>query len=82
MRAVFFFVFKLPAGYATTIGDLWDISRLFVAFYKRVSIIMMQKSSAWKVFCAEKSLAINRSSPLGEIRRFAMRLIVRAHWAR
>ena len=31
---------------------------------------MMQKSSAQKGFCAEKSLAINRSSPLGEIRRF------------
>ena len=33
------------------------------------SIIMLQKSSAQKVFYAEKSLAINRSSPLGEIRR-------------
>ena len=30
---------------------------------------MLQKSSAQKVFYAEKSLAINRSSPLGEIRR-------------
>ena len=30
---------------------------------------MLQKSSARKGFCAEKSLAINRSSPLGDIRR-------------
>ena len=34
-----------------------------------VSIIMLQKSSAFWLFCTEKSLAINRSSPLGEIRR-------------
>ena len=31
--------------------------------------MMLQKASAQKGFCAEKSLAINRSSPLGEIRR-------------
>jgi hypothetical protein len=30
---------------------------------------MLQKSSARKGFCTEKSLAINRSSSLGEIRR-------------
>ena len=51
------------------IGDLWEISGLSVAFYKCAFIIMLQKSSAQKVFYAEKSLAINRSSPLGEIRR-------------
>ena len=34
-------------------GDLWEISGLFVAFYKRASIIMLQKSSARKGFCAE-----------------------------
>ena len=39
---------------------------------------MLQKSSARKGFSSEKSLAINRSSLLGEIRRFSMRLIVRA----
>ena len=60
---------KLTAGFETTVGDLWDFYGLSVAFYKRVSIIMLQKSSARKEFCAEKSLAINRSSPLGEIRR-------------
>ena len=35
------------------IGDLWDIYGLLVAFYKHVSIIMLQKSSARKGFCAE-----------------------------
>ena len=39
-----------------------DFCGLSVAFYKRVSIIMLQKSSARKGFCAEESLAINRSS--------------------
>ena len=34
-------------------GDLWEIFGLSVAFYKRVSIIMLQKSSARKGFCAE-----------------------------
>ena len=41
------------ASFGTTIGDLWDICGLSVAFYKRVSIIMLQKSSARKEFCAE-----------------------------
>ena len=31
-------------------------------------IILLQKSSAREGFCAEKSLAINRSSPVDEIR--------------
>ena len=44
---------KFPAGFGTTIGDLWDICGLSVAFYKRASIIMLQKSSARKGFCAE-----------------------------
>ena len=44
---------RSSANFATTIGDLWDISGLSVAFYKRVSIIMLQKSSARKGFCAE-----------------------------
>ena len=39
--------------FGTTIGDLWDIYGLSVTFYKRVSIIMQQKSSARKGFCAE-----------------------------
>jgi hypothetical protein len=30
-----------------------DFCGLSVAFHKRVSIIMLQKSSAWKRFCAE-----------------------------
>ena len=30
----------------TTIGDLWDFYGLSVAFYKRVSIIMLQKVAA------------------------------------
>ena len=34
-------------------GDLWEICGLSVAFYKCVSIIMLQKSSARKEFCAE-----------------------------
>ena len=47
-------VFFLNAtSFGNTIGDLWDISWLSVAFYKRVSIIMLQKSSARKGFCAE-----------------------------
>ena len=47
-------VFFLNAtSFGTTIGDLWDISGLSVAFYKRVFIIMLQKSSAQKEFCAE-----------------------------
>ena len=47
-------VFFLNAtSFGTTIGDLWDICGLSVAFYKRVSIIMLQKSSARKGFCAE-----------------------------
>ena len=44
---------KLPASFGTTIGDLWEICGLSVAFYKRISIIMLQKSSARKGFCAE-----------------------------
>ena len=44
---------KFPTDFGSTIGDLWDICGLSVAFYKRVSIIMLQKSSAWKGFCAE-----------------------------
>ena len=47
-------VFFLNAtSFGTTIGDLWDICGLSVAFYKCVSIIMLQKSSARKEFCAE-----------------------------
>ena len=34
-------------------GDLWEICGLSVAFYKRAFIIMLQKSSAQKGFCAE-----------------------------
>lgn len=30
-----------------------DFCGLSVAFHKRVSVIMLQKSSAWKRFCAE-----------------------------
>ena len=44
---------KLPTNFGSTIGDLWEICGLSVAFYKRVSIIMLQKSSARKMFCAE-----------------------------
>ena len=44
---------KFPVSFGTTIGDLWDIYGLSVAFYKRVSIIMLQKSSARKELCAE-----------------------------
>ena len=47
-------------------GALWEICGLSVAFYKRVSIIMLQKSSARKGFVPKNRL----------------RLIVRAHWAR
>ena len=47
-------VFFLNAtSFGTTIGDLWEFYGLSVAFYKRVSIIMLQKSSAQKGFCAE-----------------------------
>ena len=47
-------VFFLNAtSFGTTIGDLWEICGLSVAFYKCVSIIMLQKSSARKGFCAE-----------------------------
>ena len=45
--------FLNAANFATTIGDLWEICGLSVAFYKCVSIIMLQKSSARKGFCAE-----------------------------
>ena len=38
--------FLNATSFGTTIGDLWDISGLSVAFYKRVSTIMLQKSSA------------------------------------
>ena len=55
--------------FATTVSYLWASCALSVAFYKHVSIIMVQKSSAFWCFGAEKSLAINRSNPLGEIRR-------------
>ena len=47
-------VFFLNAtSFGTTIGDLWEICGLSVVFYKCVSIIMLQKSSARKEFCAE-----------------------------
>ena len=47
-------VFFLNAtSFGNTIGDLWEICGLSVAFYKCVSIIMLQKSSARKGFCAE-----------------------------
>ena len=39
---------KLPASIGTIIGDLWEIYGLSVAFYKRTSIIILQKSSARK----------------------------------
>ena len=40
-------VFFLNAtSFGTTIGDLWEFCGLSVAFYKRVSTIMLQKSSA------------------------------------
>ena len=39
--------------FAITIGNLWDIYGLSVTFYKCVSIIMQQKSSARKGVCAE-----------------------------
>ena len=45
--------FLNATSFGTTIGDLWDICGLSVAFYKCVSIIMLQKSSARKGFCAE-----------------------------
>ena len=48
-----FSFFKFSVGFGTTIADLWDICGLSVAFYIRVSIIMLQKSSARKGFCAE-----------------------------
>ena len=44
---------KFPAGFGSIIGDLWEIYGLSVAFYKRISIIMLHKSSARKGFCAE-----------------------------
>ena len=47
------FFFLNATSFWTTIGDLWEICGLSVAFYKCVSIIMLQKSSAWKGFCAE-----------------------------
>ena len=37
---------RRAASFGTTVGDLWDICGLSVAFFKRVSIIMLQKSSA------------------------------------
>ena len=37
---------KSSVDQATTVAHLWDIYGLSVAFYKRVSIIMLQKSSA------------------------------------
>ena len=44
-------VFFLNAtSFGTTIGDLWEFCGLSVAFYKRVSTIILQKSSARKVF--------------------------------
>ena len=47
-------VFFLNAtSFGNTIGDPWEFCGLSVAFYKRVSIIMLQKSSARKGFCAE-----------------------------
>ena len=52
-------VFFLNAtSFGTTIGDLWEICGLSVAFYKRVSIIMLQKSSAREGFCAESVLKV------------------------
>ena len=44
---------KFPVSFGSTIGDLWEFYGLSVAFYKRVSIIMLQKSSARKELCAE-----------------------------
>ena len=44
---------KFPVSFGITIGDLWEFYGLSVAFYTRVSIIMLQKSSAQKGFCAE-----------------------------
>ena len=52
--------------FATTVAYLWASCVLYVAFYKRVSIIMVQKSSAFGCFVPKNRL----------------RLIVRAHWAR
>ena len=52
-------VFFLNAtSFGTTIGDLWEFCGLSVAFYKRVSTIMLQKSSAREGFCAESVLKV------------------------
>ena len=47
------FFFLNATSFGTTIGDLWEIYGLSVAFYKCASIIMLQKSSARMGFCAE-----------------------------
>ena len=41
------------ASFGTTIGHLWDIYGLSVAFYKCVSIIMLQKSLTLKSFASK-----------------------------
>ena len=38
--------FLNTTSFGNTIGDLWEFCGLSVAFYKRVSTIMLQKSSA------------------------------------
>ena len=45
-RGMTVFLLLNAAGFRSTIGDLWEICGLSVAFYKCVSIIMLQKSSA------------------------------------
>ena len=45
-RGMTVFLLLNAAGFRSTIGDLWEICGLSVAFYKRVSIMMLEKSSA------------------------------------
>ena len=45
-RGMTVFLLLNAAGFRSTIGDLWEFCGLSVAFYKRVSTIMLQKSSA------------------------------------
>ena len=52
-RGMTVFLLLNAAGFRSTIGDLWEFCGLSVAFYKSVSIIMLQKSSARNCFCAE-----------------------------
>ena len=58
------FFFLNATSFGSTIGDLWDIYELLVAFYKCVSIIMLQKSSARKGFCAEGEVIKNPYSSI------------------